>query len=94
MIQGFFEPVGGGESRSFRVFLDAELKVEMGLNPPLVISDDGASRVITVEVHPELWFRRFDGSVLDLSGLDFERTGWVVRLDPFSRGFRRGSDDD
>ena len=29
-----------------RVFLDAELKVEMGLNPPLVISDDGASRMV------------------------------------------------
>jgi hypothetical protein len=94
MIQGFFEPAGGGAARAFTVFLDAELTVEMDLNPPLEITDDGASRVIVVEVHPELWFRRFDGSVMDLSGLDFAKTGWVVRLDPFGSGFRRGHDDD
>ena len=94
MIQGNFEPAGGGVARTFRVFLDAELEVEMPLDPPLVVMDGDASRVITVEVHPELWFRRFDGSVLDLSGLDFDRTGWVVRLDPFGRGFQRGDDDD
>jgi hypothetical protein len=50
--------------------------------------------VIVVEVHPELWFRRFDGSLLDLSALDFDRTGRIVRLDPFGRGFRHGRDDD
>jgi hypothetical protein len=94
MVQGVFEPAEGGAARPFQVFLDADLKVEMDLNPPLVITDDDASREIVVEVHPELWFRRFDGSVLDLSGLDFERTGWVVRLDPFGKGFRRGQDDD
>jgi hypothetical protein len=94
LLEGTFEPVGGGAARPFSVFLDAELKVEMELEPPLVITEEGPSRVITVEVHPDLWFRRIDGSVVDLSAFDFETTGWVVRVPLFERGFRRSHHDD
>jgi hypothetical protein len=94
LLQGTFEPAGGGAARPFTVFLDADLKVEMELEPPLVITEEGPSRVITVEVHPDLWFRRIDGSVVDLSAFDFERTGWIVRVPLFERGFRRSHHDD
>jgi hypothetical protein len=94
MLEGSFQPAGGGDARPFRIFLDADLEVEMELEPPLVISDDAANRVITVEVHPELWFRRIDGSVVDLSLFDFERTHRVIQVDLFERGFRRGHDHD
>jgi hypothetical protein len=84
-------PIGGGEARSFRTFFDAEIKVEVDLDPPLVVSDDGASRLITIEFRPDLWFRRIDGSVVDLSGFDFARTGRVVRIDLSIENAFRGS---
>ena len=51
--------------------------------------------MLTIEVRPDLWFRKIDGTVVDLSRLDYARTGWVVRLDlSFDRAFRRISRDD
>jgi hypothetical protein len=90
LLEGSFDPAGDGAPRPFRVFLDADLDIRMALEPPLEITDAGPSRVITVEVHPELWFRRFDGSVVDLSQLDFAKTNRIIRVDLFPSGFRRG----
>lgn len=81
MVEGLFLPAGGGDAQPFRAFFDAEIEVEMSLNPPVLVTADGADRVLTVEVRPERWFQRSDGTVVDLSTLDFETTGRVAELE-------------
>lgn len=74
LVAGSFAATGGG-SIDFRVFLDAEIEIEMELFPRLVIGDDGtASRDLTVNVRPEMWFLRPDGTVLPLHLYDYDLT--------------------
>lgn len=81
-VAGTFTPVAteatpNPDPRPFGVFLEAEIEVEMDLAPPLSIDESGASREVTVLLDPAMWFRRADGSVMDLSQFDFETTGSV-----------------
>lgn len=88
LVAGTFTPRGGSPA-SFRTYIDAEIEIELDFNPPLVV-EDGASRDVTVEVDPALWFRRSDGRVLDLSSLDFNRTGKLLEFElEVERGFSR-----
>lgn len=80
LVVGTFTP-DGGEAVAFRTYFEAEVEVETELDPHLVIDETGASRTVTVQVRPNLWFLRGDGTVVDLSALDFERTGEVVELE-------------
>lgn len=59
-----------GERTEFATYFDAEVEVEMTLDPPLEITADDASRELTVRVRPDLWFTRDDGSVPNLAALD------------------------
>ena len=70
MLVGTFTPTGG-TVRPFTVFADADIKVMLGLNPPLVISDDEANRDLTIQINPALWFRNVTGAVMDLSAYDY-----------------------
>lgn len=73
----------------FWVFFDAEVKVELTFDAPLVI-DDGAVQVVTVFVNPAAWFAAPDGSVLDLSAFDFGATGQLFKLEAkFLDGFTK-----
>lgn len=67
IVSGTFTP-NGGSSRSFTVFVDAEIEIEMQLNPPLVIGN-GSDRTMTLVIDPARWFRR-GGQVLDLSAFN------------------------
>lgn len=55
----------------------------------LVISSDGeASRTITVDVQPDIWFRLPTGGVLDLSQFDWDTTGELLEFEfEFEDGF-------
>ncbi len=64
-VAGWFESLTG-DIREFRVYLEAEVDVEMDLNPPLVINEFD-EEVLVVSLAPGLWFSRGDGTVLDLS---------------------------
>jgi hypothetical protein len=92
VIVGTFQPTNG-TARPFTAFFDAELKVERRLQPPVTV--DGTTS-LTVEIDPRLWLLTGSGTVLDLSALDYGRTGRVVDLraklkDGFSRvRYRRG----
>lgn len=80
-VRGSFTPAGGSPI-AFRVFLEAEVEIELDLIPNLVVSEDGSvSREITVDVRPDIWFRRPDGSVLPLHLHDFGRTGRLLELE-------------
>lgn len=65
VVVGTFTP-NDGAPRPFTVYLDADVEVEIELAPPLVISDQGASRTVTVQLDPARWFAQ-GGQVLDLS---------------------------
>lgn len=81
LVTGSFAPVGGG-SVGFRVFLKAEIEVEMELIPNLVVAEDGgASRELTVDIRPDIWFERPDGSVLPLHLFDYDTTGQLLEFD-------------
>lgn len=81
LVAGSFTPTGG-TAEAFRVFLDAEIEVEMDLVPPLVVDADGsASRDLTVDVSPHIWFLRPDGSVFDLRQYDYDQTGRLLEFE-------------
>jgi hypothetical protein len=50
----------------------------MPLQPPLQLTDAGASRGVVVELDPSRWFKSPDGSVIDLSASDFSATRQLV----------------
>lgn len=89
VVEGTFTPSGSSQAVAFRTYVDAEIEVEMGLTPPLVVTDAMASRTLAVDVQPGLWFRRADGTVLDLSRFDYARTRLVPKFEvEVKQGFR------
>jgi hypothetical protein len=81
LVTGSFTPTGA-DPIDFRVFLEAEIEVEMDLVPSLVVGDDGsASRSLTVDVRPDHWFVRADGSVLPLHLFDHSITGDLLEIE-------------
>lgn len=89
LVTGSFAPTAGG-SIDFRVFLKAEIEVEMELIPNLVIADGAASRDVTVDISPHIWFTQSDGSVLPLYLFDYDATGELLELDvEFEDGFTK-----
>ena len=77
-VAGSFEPDDGSDPREFVVYFRAEVKVELSFDPPLTVTADDETTRIMVEVDPLAWFTLADGSVSDLSELDFETTHEVV----------------
>lgn len=93
VVEGTFTPTGGTPV-SFRTYFQAEIEVEKSLNPPLVIGASGASQALTVDVQPALWFKNTDGTVRDLSKLDFASTGSVVEFEvEMDKGFSKVEHD-
>lgn len=81
IVAGTFTPIGG-TARAFEVFVDADVEVELDLRPPLVVDADGvADRTIVVDVRPDRWFVRADGSVRDLSAFDGDLIELEVEVD-------------
>ena len=81
VVEGAFPPTGG-EARAFRVFFEAEVEVEMDLEPALVIESDGTgSRSLVVDVQPARWFERANGTVRDLSQFEGELIELEVEIE-------------
>ena len=78
VIVGTFTPTGGAP-RPFTAYFEAEVKIEMALDPALVI--EGESGTVDVEIDPASWFANADGTVIDLSAFDFATTGSVVEFE-------------
>lgn len=80
LVVGSFESDQG--TMAFRVYLDAEIEVEMDLIPNLIVDVDGASgTTLTVDIRPDLWFTRGDGSVLPLHLYDWDATGELLEFE-------------
>ena len=78
-VQGVFTPTGG-DPRPFRVFVDAEVEVEMAFDEPIVVGEDNRVE-ITIVLDPARWFREGDGQVLDLSAFDFDDDEELLELE-------------
>lgn len=92
VVVGTFTPTGG-QPIAFTTFFDAEIEIEKALVPALVVSQD--NQTVTVELDPTVWFRRFDGTVIDLSAFDFVRTGEVLEFEAeLEDGFQEIDFDD
>jgi hypothetical protein len=88
LVVGTFTPTGGA-ARPFRVFIEAEIEIELDLAPPLSVGE-GQTGSLDVTLDPAALFRN-GANVLDLStaGSRFELE---VEIENGFRG--RGSDDD
>lgn len=95
LVTGTFEPAAGG-SIGFRVFLEAEIEIEFELIPNLVIDETGAaSRELTVNLSPAVWFTNPDGSVLELQSYDYDATGELLEFEvEMEEGFTEVEFDD
>lgn len=91
---GTFTPTGGTPV-PFRVYFAAEVEIEMDLVPPVTVADDGSGATFTVNIDPALWFTQADGTVMDLSTLDYDTTGSVVEFEvEMENGFTEIEFDD
>jgi hypothetical protein len=89
LVTGSFTPTSG-TATDFRVFMKAEIEVEMALVPPLVIEGGAANRDVTVDIEPDIWFMLPGGAVLDLTQYDFDATGQLLEFDvEFEDGFTK-----
>lgn len=89
VVRGSFNP-SDGNSRSFKVFANAEIEIERNFNPPLEITEDNVQEVLSIRLNPVLWFKRADGTVRDLSAYDWEQTGQLIK---FEAEFERGVEE-
>lgn len=96
LVTGIFTPTGG-VGVPFRTYFDADVEIEMDLNPPLTVGSDGVASVI-VELDPARWFRDANGTVTNLSQWDFGTTGAILEFETeIENGFDSASvehDDD
>lgn len=80
LVVGTFESDAG--TMDFRVYLEAEVEIERDLVPPLIVSEDGATGTdLIVDVRPDIWFGRSDGSVLELHLFDYDLTGELLEFE-------------
>ncbi|MCC7001357.1 MAG: hypothetical protein IT357_04305 [Gemmatimonadaceae bacterium] len=91
MVEGTFTPTGG-VAQSFRVYFDADVEVETDLFPALVIDD--ASTGVEIALRPDLWFKRPNGTVVDLAALNYATTSMLAQLEvEFENGMDIEIDD-
>lgn len=80
VVEGSFTP-DGGSSQSFTAYFEAEIEVEREMNVPLEVTGDGFSRSLTVKLDPTQWFSNADGTVHDLSKLDYSSTEELIEFE-------------
>lgn len=84
--------VGDFEGEPVRAFFQAEVKVVLPIDPPLEVAEDEEADGVTVVLNPGQWFTDDDGTVTDLTQLDYdpEAGGPVTKLEvKFLEGFTK-----
>jgi hypothetical protein len=90
LVEGTFTPAGGGAARPFRVFIEAEVEIEIELQPRLVVTGGSPTQEVSVELNVASLFRS-GGNVIDLSALN----GRTIEIEQkIKSGFSGGGDDD
>ena len=86
---GTFTPTDGAPV-PFRVYFEAEIEIKMSFAPPIIVEADQVGTVVDVTVDPRFWFFHGNGTVTDLSALDFDTTGELVEFEfEMKNGFVR-----
>jgi hypothetical protein len=80
IVEGSFTPTGG-DPVAFRTYLEAEIEIELPLDPPLEVDEGTGPVIVPVTIDPSVWFALPDGSVFDLSAFDYARTGDVPEIE-------------
>ncbi len=95
LVVGSFQPVGGNAT-PFRVFLKAEIEVELDLIPNLVVGEDGAASLdLVVDIQPHIWFTNGDGTVMPLTEWDYDATQELLEFElEMEDGFTKIEIDD
>jgi len=95
LVVGSFQPTDG-DPIDFRVYVEAEVEIEMDLVPSLVVDDAGtSSRDVTVDVSPSAWFMNPDGTVVELQLFDYDATGELLEFEvEMEQGFTEIEFDD
>jgi hypothetical protein len=79
VVVGTFTPAGGS-AEDFTTYFEAEIEVEMELDPPLEVVD-GTSVDLVVTLDPAVWFERSDGTVWDLSAIQDQPVEFELEFD-------------
>lgn len=79
VISGKFKS-NTGELTEFTTYAEAEVSIEMQLDPPLEIQA-GTGHKLTVKINPDKWFTRNDGTVFNLANYDYSLTGKVLEFE-------------
>jgi hypothetical protein len=90
-VTGTFTPAGGA-ARPFTVYLDAEVRLELPISPPLAVAEGSSTAQVTVLLDPAAIFRT-GSQVLDLSQLNGRLAEIEFRDGVFRGEGRHGSDD-
>lgn len=69
VVIGSFQDTSATDPTPFTTFFEAEIEVESEIAPALEITEDGASRELTINFDPQSWFLLDSGDVLDLAAL-------------------------
>lgn len=77
LLTGTYTPTGGSPV-AFRTFVEAEIEIEITIDPPLDASGVVAMNIVVV---PSAWVERPDGTVLDLSQWDWGTTQQLLDLE-------------
>ena len=64
VVVGSFAPADGSTPVAFRVYLDAEVKVEMEFAEPLMIAGGAGNQSVTIFIDPGAWFENADGETV------------------------------
>lgn len=70
-----------GDTTAFKTFAEAELEIEMEFSPPLEVGDQSVNKLLRVNIAPRSWFLRNDGTVMDLSAYDYEKSGQILEFE-------------
>jgi hypothetical protein len=79
-----------GQTELFKVFADAEIEIEREFATPLEVTEANSQKVLSVQFSPSEWFKKSDGTVIDLSAYDWDENQQLLE---FEAEFEKGVKD-
>ncbi len=79
LVTGTWTPTGGA-AVSFETYFDADIEVEMDLDPVLTVAGGMASRELTILLNPAAWFMS-GGTLVNLKALEGQLVDFDLEID-------------
>lgn len=77
VVVGAFSPAGGGDARSFTIYIAADIEIELEFDPALEIAEAHVDKLVTLAMDPLAWLPALPDLVPDLSPFDYSTSGDV-----------------